>query len=44
VDPKATLEYVKLRTRILFPDKLNILDPNVLNGLWFYIETVRQGR
>jgi hypothetical protein len=44
VDLKATLEYMKLRTRILFPDKLNILGPNILNGLWFYIETVPKGR
>ena len=44
VDFKATLEYVKLQTRILFPDNLNILDPNILNGFWFYIETVSQGR
>ena len=44
MDLKATLEYVKLRIRIFFPDKLNLFDPNILNGLWFYIETVTQGR
>ena len=44
MDLQASLEHAKLRTRILFPDKFNVLDPNVLSGLWFYIETVPQGR
>ena len=44
MDRQASLDHVKLPTRILFSDKLNILDPNILNALWFYIETVPQGR